>query len=391
MVMNRRDFLRSSVAGSALAGLGLPGIAVAAGRSDPDHIDDAVMLLGDNVPHYNRDKVARLDKLLAGRPSPPGSTHEVATDSYLQHGAVEELEQYFAKFLGKEDAAFMPTGTLANHVAIRLLCGEHRHALVQRESHVYRDESDTVTTLSGINLVPLAEGKASPTLDELDKAIDDAENGPYPIKVGAISLESPVRRADGEMVPYALVQQISTMARAKGIGMHLDGARLLLNSGADGFTVEKYSALFDTVYVSLYKYLNAPFGAVLAGTKVQIAQARQLRHIFGGLIQHGWMPALLALDTLKGFPERFARVRQAGEQLLKALAATDGYTVQRVPNGTNIHFLAVAPARQEGLAERLKKQGIIVGGMIDGRLMLTFNETLLRRSPEAITRAFASK
>ncbi|HMH68932.1 MAG TPA: beta-eliminating lyase-related protein [Pinirhizobacter sp.] len=389
MVMNRRDFLRSSVAGSALAGLGLPAAAFAATRADPDHIDNAVVLRGDNVPHYNRDTVARLDKLLAARPSPPGSGHEVATDSYLQHGAVEELEQYFAKFLGKEDAVFMPTGTLANHVAIRVHCGEHRHALVQRESHVYRDEADTVPTLSGINLVPLAEGKASPTMDEVNKAIDDAEHGPYPIKVGVISLESPVRRADGEMVPYELAQQISTMARAKGIGMHLDGARLLLNAGADGFTVEKYSALFDTVYVSLYKYLGAPFGAVLAGSKAQMAQAREMRHVFGGLIYHGWMPALLALDTVQGFPERFAKVRQAGDRLLAALGSIDGYTVARVPNGTNIHFLEVAPARQAGLAERLKKQDILVGGMKDGRLMLTFNETLVRRSPEAIARAFA--
>ena len=389
MVMNRRDFLRSSVAGSALAGLGLPAAALAASRADPDHIDNAVVLRGDNVPRYSRDTVARLDKLLAARPSPPGSGHEVATDSYLQHGAVEELEQYFAKFLGKEDAAFMPTGTLANHVAIRLLCGEHRHALVQRESHVYRDEADAVTTLSGINLVPLAEGKASPTMDEVNKAIDDAEHGPYPIKVGAISLESPVRRADGEMVPYELAQQISTMAREKGIGMHLDGARLLLNIGADGFTVQKYTALFDTVYVSLYKYLGAPFGAVLAGSKAQMAQARELRHIFGGLIYHGWMPALLALDTAQGFAERFAKVRQAGDRLLTALGSIDGYTVKRVPNGSNIHFLEVATARQAGLAERLQKQDILVGGMKDGRLMLTFNETLLRRSPEAIARVFA--
>jgi threonine aldolase len=389
MVMNRRDFLRSSVAGSALAGLGLPAAALAASRADPDHIDNAVVLRGDNVPRYNRDTVARLDKLLAARPSPPGSGHEVASDSYLQHGAVEELEQYFAKFLGKEDAAFMPTGTMANHVAIRLHCGEHRHALVQRESHVYRDEADTVTTLSGINLVPLAEGKASPTMDEVNKAIDDAEHGPYPIKVGAISLESPVRRADGEMVPYELAQEISTMARAKGIGMHLDGARLMLNIGADGFTVQKYAALFDTVYVSLYKYLGAPFGAILAGSKAQMAQARELRHIFGGLIYHGWMPALLALDTAQGFAERFAKVRQAGDLLLTALGSIDGYTVKRVPNGSNIHFLEVATARQAGLAERLQKQDILVGGMKDGRLMLTFNETLLRRSPEVIARAFA--
>ena len=86
--------------------------------------------------------------------------HARPGDSYLAGGAVTELEAKFSALLGKEDTVFMSTGTLANHIALRLLCGENRH------------ESNTVTALSGINLVPLAPGKAAPTLDEIGAAIE---------------------------------------------------------------------------------------------------------------------------------------------------------------------------------------------------------------------------
>ena len=385
--MDRRDFLRSSLTAGSLAALGT-GIAPAAWAAaspkspqDPEHINRSVILMGDDLPHYGRDWLARMDAIL--------QTRDKASDFYLKRGAVEELEQRFARLLGKEDVAFMPTGTLANHLALRLLCGDKKRALVQQESHVYCDESDAVTTLSAINLVPLAPGRAAPTLEEVDAAIAVSEKAAYPLPIGAISLESPVRRADGAMVPFETVQAIAERARAKGIGMHLDGARLLLNSGADGFTVTKYAAPFDTVYVSLYKYLGAPFGAVLAGNKATIARARDARHIFGGTIFHGWQPALLALDTLDGFEERFAKVRAAGDRLLAGLAKLDGYTVRRVEHGTNIHFLELAEGRRQGLRERLAKADVMVGEPHQGRLMLTFNESLLRKPVDAIVKAFA--
>jgi threonine aldolase len=387
--MDRRDFLRSSLSVGAATGL-LSGATLFApvamavspkSPQDPQHINDAVVLAGDDAPRYSRDIIARVDQLL--------QKVDKSKDAYLKGGTVGDLEQRFATLLGKEDAAFMPTGTLANQVALRLLCGEHRRALVQQESHVYRDESDAVTTLSNINLLPLAPGRASPTFEEVEAAITLTEKGAYPLSVGAISLESPVRRADGAMVPYELVSKISALARSKGIGMHLDGARLLLNSGAEGFSPSKYGALFDTVYVSLYKYLGAPYGAILAGSKEMIGKARETRHLFGGTVYHGWESALLALGTLDGFEERFARVRVAGDRLLEKLSAIEGFTVQRVEHGTNIHFLQIAADKQVGLQERLKKANILIQDLEAGKLELGFNETLLRRDTDYIVKAFA--
>ena len=273
MKLNRREFLCSS-APAVIAGAGLvtashlPGQGYGAAATPPPRpiTERTVALVGDAAPMTPQARVQLLGRLLEKQTN--------ANDSYLAAGAVAELEAAMAAMLGKEAAAFFPTGTLANNVAVRVLSGESRHVLVQHDSHLYLDESDSAEMLSGLNLVPLAAGKVGPSYDEVAAAIEAAEHGPYPLKVGAISLESPVRRRDGGSIPFAELERISGLARQHGIRMHWDGARSLLLSGTPGFDLRRSSALFDTVYVSLYKYLGAPFGAVLAGDKETIAKAR---------------------------------------------------------------------------------------------------------------------
>ncbi len=387
MTLNRRGFLGAvPIASLGLAAgrvqaqyhSGAPAASTPAPVSDYDTL---VQLSGDALPRNPTLEPARLQALL--------ERHAKPVDGYLAGGAVAELEATFSALLGKEDTVFMPTGTLANHLALRLLCGDNRHALVQQESHVYRDESNTVTTLSGINLVPLAPGQAAPSLDEVRAAIERAEIGPYPIKVGAIALESPVRRAQGGTLAPALVASIARLAREKRIGLHLDGARLLLMSGMAGFDVKSYSAHFDTVYVSLYKYLGAPFGGVLSGPKPLMAKARELRHIFGGTIYHGWQAALPALDALEGAEQRFASVRAAGERLLAALERAPGFKVQRVENGSNLALLEIAPERLAGLEARLQKANVRLGKINEGKVQLGFNESILRRDTAYLLKAVA--
>jgi threonine aldolase len=386
MTLNRRGFLGAlPIASLALASSRAQAqyASPTTGQSVPPGPDYAtlVQLAGDALPRDPMAEPARLQALL--------ERHAKPVDGYLAGGAVAELEARFSSLLGKEDTVFMPTGTLANHIALRLLCGEARHALVQQESHVYRDESNTVTTLSGINLVPLAPGRAAPTLEEVGAAIERAELGPYPIKVGAIALESPVRRAQGATLSPALVASIASLARSKQIGLHLDGARLLLMSGMPGFKVQPYCAHFDTVYVSLYKYLGAPFGGVLSGPKPLMARARELRHLFGGTIYHGWQAALPALDVLDGVEQRFAEVRVAGDRLLAALERTPGFKVQRVENGSNLAVLEIAPQRLAGLEERLKRANVRIGKASEGKVQLGFNESILRRDTAYLLRALA--
>lgn len=376
MHSDRRAFL-----GLAAAAMAMPPLARAARWQSapvfPPADARSVWLVGNSAPP---DPVAMSARLAALAGS--GSVR----DGYLNGGAVEALERAFAAYLGKEACAFFPTGTLANNVALRVLCGEAPHALCQYDSHLYRDESNMAQRLAGINLVPLGAGRVAPTQEELVAAFDAAEKGPYALKVGAISLESPVRRLDGQLIPPKRIAEIAALAAAHGTRMHLDAARLLL--APPSLDRKAYVAPFETVYVSLYKYLGAPFGAVLAGPAATIAKAREWRHLYGGLIYQGWAPALLALDGLQRFPESIATAHGAAETLFAALE--HGGKVKRVPNpdASNIYRLEMPQALAEAAFERGRAAGVRIGRWEKGSIPFFVNETLLRRPVEEYVRVF---
>ena len=175
MSVSRRGFL----VGGLAAGTGLvngAGLLSAEMAETPSMQDAAasrvVYLTGDGLVTTDVERIQELGRLM--------SKYEKPGDVYLANGSVTELEHKMAEMLGKEEAAFLPTGTLANNLAVRVLCGDHRHALVQRESHLYLDEADSASLLSGINLVPLAAGKAAPSYEEVVAAVDSAAGRPRP-------------------------------------------------------------------------------------------------------------------------------------------------------------------------------------------------------------------
>jgi len=334
----------------------------------------SVWFVGDGLPPDSVRTAHRLAELV-----PLAS--EGVDDSYLAGGAVAALEARFAERLGKPACAFFPTGLLANTVALRLLAGENRRVLVPHESHLYRDEGDAAQTLSGLNLVPMAPGRPGPTPDEVLETVTASAGPRYPTPVGAIALESPVRRMRQRMVSPADAAAISALARERGIGLHLDGARLLLVP--PGFDVKAYAALFDTVYVSTYKYLDAPFGGVLAGPAALIERARTLRHKFGGTLQQGWPAAVLANAALDDFDDNHDRAHAHARELFQALDAAGAARLVDTDDGSYVVELQVAPSLAEGLFDRLREAGIRSTRPDEtGRMPFSINQTILRRSIE---------
>lgn len=361
---NRRTFLTAAASTVALQRVALP-------QAPPAATEQRVFFTGDGANLSTADYAQLLAALTA---------RDTKADVYLQGGAVEELESRFAKLLGKERALFLPTGTLANHLAVRLLAGERRHVLVQEESHLYRDEGDCAQALSGLNLVPLAPGRATIKASEIVEAVDRAGGPPYPVPVGAISIESPVRRTLGQAFDFEEMKKISAFAREKKIGLHLDGARMYLASAYTGIAPATYSALFDTVYVSLYKYFSAPFGAVLAGSAPLIDAATVLRHQFGGAVLHAWQSAAVALHYLDGFEERYQKAVRRGGELL-GLLEQKRIRVHRIEAGTNIFQLEFPSTPDAAFHKRLADRGIMLRQPpAQGPLVIQVNETILRRS-----------
>ena len=226
--------------------------------------------------------------------------------------------------------------------------------------------------------------------EEIEQAVSRSSEPPYPVPVGAISIESPVRRRHGEVFDFEEMKKISSFARENEIGLHLDGARLFLASAYTRIAPAEYAALFDTVYVSLYKYLNAPFGAILAGPRDLLESAVAVRHQFGSGLYHAWQPAAVALHYLEGFGERYQSAVQKSEELLRLIQDSAGIRVERVPSGSNIVGVQIPAGRAGIFQQRLADAGIIVRkpATDSQTIWLMINETINRRTPEELAEQF---
>ena len=313
-------------------------------------------------------------------------------DAYSLGGNVEQLEKKCAEMLGKEAAVFMPTGTLANHLAIRRLCGIKPRAIVQEQSHLYNDSGDCVTRLSNINLIPLAKEGPYFTLGTLKDAVERAESGRVINPIGAVMVESPVRRQLGKIMPFDEMKAVTDYCRDRQIGSHLDGARLYMMSGATGIPPTDYAALFDTVYVSLYKYFGAPFGAILAGTTEFTDGLYHDRRMFGGGLASANFAAALALQGIDGFEERFNRAMTRASALFDKINALESITVERFEHGSNIFPLKLgADVNRTRFVETLEKYSVSVSSPDNDqaeRILLTVNPTILRRDIQNLFSTF---
>jgi threonine aldolase len=377
--LSRRTFLGTSTALALLGGNSVPaGRAVEATEGTSETVSFVTDGLNLSSTEYS--------VLLAQLAQQKGAEK----DRYLAGGCVAELEARFAKLLGKEQAVFVPTGTLANHLAIRCQAAGKSRVLVQAESHVYCDELDCVQTLSHLNLVPLAPGNATVSLREIEEAYRQARNGPFPLQVGVLSVECPVRRRLGETVDMEELTRISRFAREHDIRMHLDGARLWIASAYTGIAPAQYAALFDTVYVSLYKYFNAGTGAVLAGPRAVVEQVSQAKKMFGGGLYQAWPYAAVALHYLGGFPERFQRATASARALFAQLEEHPRFRLERIANGTNIVKLRVKDLDGAKYNAALKSRGVYINTPPPGssELVLTINESLNRRPADELARIF---
>jgi threonine aldolase len=322
-------------------------------------------------------------------------TRGIAVDDYSRDGVVAELETRMAALLGKEAAVFLPTGTLANHLAVRLLAQHGRRVLVQQESHLWNDEGDCTQHLSGLTLVPLAPGRATFTLAEVEAAVAGAPEMRVAVPVGAISIETPVRRAAGEAFDPAEMRRISAFARERGIGLHLDGARLLLEAAYTGIAPVETADLFDTVYLSLWKYLNAASGAILAGPRALLDGLYHQRRMFGGSLPHAWPYAAVALHFLDGFAGRFAEAVAVADRFFAALAAHPRVAIERPPHATNVTLLRVNGGGAASLPQHLLAHGIAIrearpASASGAEFALHTNESILHRPLGDIVHGFTA-
>lgn len=288
---------------------------------------------------------------------------EVGDDVYGEDPTVLELERLTAELLGKEAALFVPSGTMANQIAIGVHCAPGDELICGETAHVYVWEGGAIARLWGTTArtIPGALGLFS-TSDLPGKIRPD--DGHY-ARTRLVCLENTHNRAGGRVHPIEDVAAISRWARKSGLGMHLDGARLMNAVVASGVSADRWASHFDTVSICFSKGLGAPVGSAVAGSKAMIQEARRLRKFLGGGMRQAGILASAAIYALDHNVERLADDHIHAQILAKAVEQTEGLSLESGPVETNLVWISVDQSlgTAADLAGRLRTEGVILSAL----------------------------
>lgn len=382
--LHRRSFLKKS--GIALAPALLPSLSVygdITGRHCAPEEKNSIQFLYDG-PVFDKPSLywEQLEQA--------NQRQAIVPDVYGNGGAVAELQKKFASITGKEKAIYMPTGTMANQLAIHVLSGENSKIFVQEVSHIYRDEADAAQSVFNKRLIPLATDETYFTAEDLKNTISNlSKREAFNSGVGCVSIETPVRRRDGRMVPLAVIKEISAYCKEQKIGLHLDGARIYMASAWSGVSVKEYASYFDTVYISLYKYFCSSGGAILCGNSSVIDKMPHLIKTHGGNMFGNWFQAAMALHRLNGFEDRLIESIKRADIIFKAVESF-GLKVSALDGGSNIYMGKCASGIDtKTLISELRADNIQLNRPNPtNEILMVVNETLLYREPAAIIDSF---
>jgi threonine aldolase len=320
----------------------------------------------------------------------------VGDDVYGDDPTVNSLEERVAGLFGKEAGLFCPTGSLANQLAIRTLVKPGEELLVETRSHIVRAELGAAATFSGITT------RTWPSKDGLLVA-DDAlaiahENaGPYLVSTAAIAVENTHNFGGGTVQPIAEIEKLSSQARARGITMHLDGARIWNAHVASGTSFLEFGKHFDTISVCLSKGLGAPVGSVMLSTKARVAEARIWRKRYGAGMRQVGILAAAGHYALDKNIERLAEDHARAKKIATALHAVDSSVVDPAKVETNIVGLELSKIgiSAADLAARCKEAGLWISalGPHYARLVthLDFTDAQCDEAIEILKRALVAK
>ncbi|MDO8287487.1 MAG: GntG family PLP-dependent aldolase [Rhodoferax sp.] len=286
---------------------------------------------------------------------------EVGDDQYGEDPSTNRLQARVAEMLGKEAALWLPSGTMANQVALRTLTRPGDEVVTSVESHAAWHEAGGAAANAGVQIHEIGQ-RGVFTADELRAATKPRNFAIFPTTT-LVEVENTHNRAGGVVVPQDEVLRICVVARELGLATFLDGARLWNASAASGVALDTLSAPFDLVAVAFSKGLGAPGGSLLAGSKALIATAHRHRLRMGGAMRQNGIfsaAALHALDHhLARLPEDHANAYAFAQRLGSgAPVQLDLATVQ-----TNIvvfHLPATMPLDAPALSARARERGVLV-------------------------------
>lgn len=283
---------------------------------------------------------------------------EVGDDVFGDDPTVARLEARVAEILGKEAAVFTPSGTMANQLALRAHTEPGDEILVDANAHIYYYESGAPAALAGVMCRCLPGGRGVFTAADVEAVLRPADQHFAPTKL--VCIENTHNRGGGSVWPIERIREVADVSRARGLRLHLDGARLWNASIATGIPERDYAAPFDSVSVCFSKGLGAPIGSALCGTREFIQRARRFRKMYGGGMRQAGILAAGALHALEHHRARLAEDHANARALAEGLSRLPGLELDPATVQTNIVFLRVRNLPAATLVSDLGEAGVRV-------------------------------
>lgn len=261
----------------------------------------------------------------------------VGDDVYGDDPTVNRLEELAAERVGMEDGLFVPSGTMGNLTALLTHCGRGEEAIVGAQSHISWYEGGGLSAFGGIHPRPVPEqADGSLALADLEAAIrpDDVHEP----RTRLIAIENTHNRCGGVFQTPAYVRALADFAHARGLVVHMDGARLFNAAVAQGIPARELTAPLDSVTFCLSKGLCAPVGSVLCGSRAFIAEARRIRKHLGGGMRQAGVIAAAGIVALEQMVDRLAEDHARARRLAEGLAELPQIRLDGPPQTNMVYF-----------------------------------------------------
>ncbi|MBU1700146.1 MAG: low-specificity L-threonine aldolase [Candidatus Eisenbacteria bacterium] len=309
---------------------------------------------------------------------------EVGDDVFGDDPTVRRLESRVAEILGKEAALFVPSGTMANEVAVAAHTERGDEIILEGRSHIFLFEGGGPALLSGVQVYPLPGDRGLPTIDAVKSAIRP-DNCHFPVS-RLLVLENTHNRAGGVVLPLEAQNKLCRFAHENNLKTHLDGARIWNAAAASGIPEKQWAESFDSVAVCLSKGLGAPIGSLVAGGREFIRKAHHYRKRFGGGMRQAGILAAAGLYAVDHHRKRLTEDHRRALKLATSLAPLAGISVDPSRTETNMVMLQIsndAPPADVWI-EKLKEEGLLIIAMGERAIRLV---THLDIDDEGIERA----
>jgi threonine aldolase len=306
-------------------------------------------------------------------------TAGLGDDVYGEDPTVNRLEAWLATELGFEAALFVPTGTMSNLLGLMAHCERGDEYIVGQQAHTYKYEGGGAAVLGSIQPQPI-DGEADGSLDLAKVEAAIKQDDFHFARTRLLALENTMQ---GKVLPLDYLAAARELTQRRGLGLHLDGARLYNAAVKLGVPAREITRHFDSVSVCLSKGLGAPVGSVLCGSAALICKARRLRKMVGGGMRQAGVLAAAGLYALQHQVERLAEDHANAARLGEGLAAL-GYSVE--PVQTNMVYVQLGE-RAGQITAFMAERGIAVSAA--PRLRLVTHLDVSAEQIEQVIEAFA--